>query len=96
MDCHIPSYFSAERRNIYFCSTIVNLVLSLTLAHIYTEVNNANESNSMKKIEKLSNSKVMNFYNGKSMLKCSVFSKPSSRFHMLKSVARTTMDVLIK
>ena len=46
------------------------------MIYIYIEVNNGNESDSMKKIEKQSNPKMMNYYNGKSMLKRFSFSSP--------------------
>ena len=35
------------------------------------EVSSGNESDSMEKIEKQNNPKVMNYYKGESMLKCS-------------------------
>ena len=41
------------------------------------KVNNGNESDNMKKIEKQNNPKVMNLSNGKSMLKCFGLSKYS-------------------
>ena len=65
--------------------------------YTYMEVNNGNESDNMKKIEKQSIQKWWIYYKVKLTLKCFSFRKPSSGLGDGEtSVARTIMNVLMK